>query len=209
MAEVLNVESRDVRGKRNSRRLRRSGSIPCVLYGHGESVVSLTVRGEQVSAALRHGSRLVELRGAVNESAFIRDMQWDTYGKEVLHVDFTRVSLDEKVEVTVLLETRGEAPGVKEGGIVELLTHEIDLECPAGSIPDKLELNINNLHLGGQLTTRDLALPAGATIIGDGEIVLATCHLPAEAKEEEVGAGESAEPELIGRAAGESEEDED
>ena len=148
MAEVLNVESRDLRGKRNSRRLRRAGAIPCVLYGHGEDVVSLAVRGEQISSALRHGSRLVELRGAVNGSAFIREMQWDAYGKEVLHVDFTRVSLDEKVEVTVLVELRGEAPGVKEGGVVELLQHEIELECPAGSIPEKLELNINHLHRG-------------------------------------------------------------
>lgn len=208
MAEVLDVEQRDTQGKRNARRMRRSGSIPCVLYGHGENVVSLAVNSTQMATALRHGSRLVELRGAVNESAFIRELQWDVYGTEVLHVDFTRVSLDEKVEVSVLIEMRGEAPGVKEGGVVELLIHELQLECPAGSIPDKLELNINNLHLGGQLTVQDLGLPDSATVIGDAEAVVATCHLPAEAPEEEEGAGESAEPEVIGRAAEESEDEE-
>lgn len=207
MAEVINVEVRESRGKRNARRMRRSGAIPCVLYGHGEEVLSLAVPEDQIAAALRHGSRLVELRGAVNQRAFIRELQWDVYGTEVLHIDFARVALDEKVEVTVPIELRGEAPGIKEGGVVEVLLHEVELECPAVSIPEKLELNVNELQLNESLTVADLELPAGATVLGEADAVIAQCHLPAEAPEEEEVPGEGAEPEIIGRAAGEEEEE--
>jgi large subunit ribosomal protein L25 len=78
MAEQMVVENRDQRGKLDNRRLRKSGKIPAVLYGHGLENVCLAVSSEALSLALRHGSRLVDLTGAVSESAFIRDMQWDT-----------------------------------------------------------------------------------------------------------------------------------
>ena len=84
---------------------------------------------------MRHGSRLVDLTGAVSESAFIRELQWDTWGTSVVHVDFTRISADELVKVVVAIELRGEAPGVKEGGVVDQLVHQIEVECPAGASP--------------------------------------------------------------------------
>ncbi len=97
MSETLKVESRELRGKRNNRRLRARGRIPAVLYGHGQDPVSLAVPAEQFDAMIRHGSRLVTLAGAVNESAFVRECQWDTWGHHVVHVDFTRISAHEKV----------------------------------------------------------------------------------------------------------------
>ena len=89
-----------------------------MLYGHGRQ--SLPGRAERCpGGGLRHGGRLVTLTGVVNESAFIRDLQWDTYGTHVLHVDFTRISADELVKVHITVELRGEAPGVKDGGVVD------------------------------------------------------------------------------------------
>jgi len=82
------------------------GQTPAVLYGHGEANVCLSVPSEALAAALRHGSRMVGLTGAVTESAFIRELQWDTYGTHVLHVDFTRISVDELVKVHVTVELR-------------------------------------------------------------------------------------------------------
>ena len=111
MAELLQVELRDSRGKRNARRNRRSGKLPAVLYGHGQETVSLLVSSERFLAAVRHGARLVKLSGAVEDQAFIREIQWDTWGLHALHVDFTRVSEHEKVQVEVTVELRGEAPG--------------------------------------------------------------------------------------------------
>ncbi|MCX7701165.1 MAG: 50S ribosomal protein L25, partial [Gemmataceae bacterium] len=117
MAEQLNVELRETRGKRNARRNRRAGKLPAVLYGHGQEAISLALSAEPFEAAVRHGARLVKLTGAVDEQAFIREIQWDTWGTHVLHVDFTRISEHEKVEVRVPVEIRGEAPGLKAGGV--------------------------------------------------------------------------------------------
>ena len=110
--EVLEVQIRDSRGTRNARRLRQAGSVPAVLYGHGQETVNLSVSSEQFVAAIRHGSRVVALAGAVDQTALIRDVQWDTFGIEVLHVDFARVSASELVTTMVQVELRGEAPGV-------------------------------------------------------------------------------------------------
>lgn len=200
MAEVLNVKARQPSGKREARRIRRSGSVPAVLYGHGQEVVSLSVPAERVAALIRHGSRLVDLQGAVAETAFIRDLQWDTFGQEILHVDFTRISAEELVEVTVPVELRGEAPGVKEGGIVEHLLHEVEIGCRAGSIPEKLVVNINELNLGESLTIEDIELPEGVKILLEESATVASCHLPA-VEEEEAEPTEGEEPEVIGRKA--------
>ena len=198
MAEELSVEIRETRGKLNNRRLRRSRRVPAVLYGHGKENVCLSVPVEQLDAAVRHGSRLVNLTGAVSESAFIRELQWDTWGVHVLHVDFPRVSADEKVEVQVALELRGEAPGVKEGGVVEQLIHAVQLECPAGSIPEKILININTLKLDETITLSDLDLPEGATLLGRTDGVVVHCVTPPEVPEEEAAEVEPGEPEVIG-----------
>lgn len=208
MAEKLQVAIRDTRGKRNARRLRRDGKIPAVLYGHGQECVSLSVPLEQVQAAVRHGSRLVDLQGAVSETALIRDLQWDTFGLEVLHLDFARVSADERIEVTVSIELRGEAPGVKEGGVLQQPLHEVLVDCLAIAIPDKLQLSINGLKLGDVLHVRDLKVPQGVSVLTDADEILAQCVKPAEETEGEA-AAEGAEPELIGRKAEAEEEEEE
>jgi large subunit ribosomal protein L25 len=207
MRETLKVELRSTLGKRNNRRLRRSGHIPAVLYGHGQDSVSLAVPKSAIEGALRHHSRLVDLAGAANESALISDIQWDTFGLEVLHVDFTRASADERIEVEVSIELKGQAAGAKEGGIVEQVLREVQIECPAGSIPEKLVLNISNLALGGSLMCKDLSLPEGATLLTDEDEMIVHCVTPRD-EEEGAGIGEGAEPELIGRKEGEEEEEE-
>jgi len=199
MAETLQVEARELRGKRNNRRLRAGGMVPAVLYGHGKEVVSLSVPADALDTAIRHGSRMVSLAGAVNESAFIRECQWDTWGNHVVHVDFTRISEHEKVQVQVTIELRGEAPGVKAGGTVKHAIHELDLECEAGSIPEKISLSINNRELDGTITVADLELPAGAQALVDGSAIVVQCTEVAEQAEEEAGDGAEAEPEVIGR----------
>ncbi|MFZ5832621.1 MAG: 50S ribosomal protein L25 [Planctomycetota bacterium] len=197
MPEELKVEIRDQHGKRRNRRLRESGSIPAVLYGHGQESMSLAIPADQLETALRHGSRLVNLAGAVSESAFIRDLQWDTFGTHVVHVDLTRVSLDETVEVELPVELRGEAPGVREGGVVNHLLHQLRIDCPAGSIPDKLVVKINNLKLNEEIKAGQLELPSGAKLLDDPEEVVVECTVPVEAPEEAEAAG-PAEPEVIG-----------
>jgi large subunit ribosomal protein L25 len=206
MAETLNVEVRKAHGKRNAKRVRNSGAIPAVLYGHGEATVSLSVPHEQFATALRHGSRLVQLQGDVNESALIRDLQWDTYGTGVLHIDFSRVSADERIEVTVAVELRGQAPGARQGGVVQHLVHEIEIECLATAIPDKIQLNINHLEIGSSVTVGQLELPEGVKLLSDAEAIAVQCVEPV-AEVEEAATTEGAEPEVIGRKAEEEEEE--
>lgn len=208
MAEVLKVEIRESRGKRHARRLRQRGAIPAVLYGHGEQNLSLAIPADQVKTAVRHGARVVDLDGAVKDKAFIRDLQWDTFGVDVLHMDLTRVSADEKVQVEVHVELRGEAPGVKDGGIVSQLVHQVDVECLVVSIPEKLTLRINELKLNQSLTAGQIELPPGTTLLSDAEMVIVQCVEPKPEEEEAAPAAAGAEPEVIGRKA-EAEEEAD
>ncbi len=198
MAEVLNVEVRQTRGKRHARRMRVAGMIPAVLYGHGEATVSLTVSAEQLDAAVRHGSRMVNLAGAVDEMALISELQWNTWGTNVLHADFTRVSEHEKVKTQVTVELRGEAPGVREGGVIEQLIHEVQLECKATDIPDKITVSVNTLKLYDSITVADLELPAEGVVLAKAEAVVVQCVEPAKELEEEGAEAVEGEPEIIG-----------
>ena len=207
MAEAIEVEIRDWCGKRRNKRSRAAGKIPAVLYGHGKENISLSVPAEKLIAAVRQGTRVVDLTGGVKETALLRELQWDTFGLDLLHVDFTRVSADEKIEVSVLVTLRGESPGSKEGGVIEHLVHEVLIECLAAAIPEKFELNINELNLHETLTAANLKLPEGTTLLIDVETVLAQCVEPAEELEEEVMAVDGAEPEVIGRKEEEEQED--
>ena len=208
MTDQLKVELRESRGKHRTRRLRKSGSIPAVLYGHKEETVSLAVPTAAFEAAIRHGSRMVDLTGAVNESALISEVQWDTFGTEVLHVDFTRVRKDERVEAELPVELRGEAPGSREGGRVEQVVYEVLIECPAVDLPENLPLSINSLKLGESLTAAQIKLPASAKLLTPADTVVVHCtHAVVEEEEEIAAPGEGAEPEVIGRKEEEGEEE--
>jgi large subunit ribosomal protein L25 len=208
MAEILHVQERAPHGKHHARRLRKAGSIPAILYGHGERNIPLAVLADELSAVIRHGRRVVELTGLVNEKALIREVQWDTFGVDVLHLDLARVSEHERVQVRVSVEMKGQAPGAKAGGVVEQFVHEVEIDCEALSIPDKLLLSVNELELEGQLLASQIQLPPGVALLTDADVLVAHCVKPAEEQEPLAGAGEGAEPELIGRKAGEEDEEE-
>src|SRR6056297_1008405 len=116
MAEVVQVQRREGRlGTAASRRLRKAGSVPAVLYGHEQANEHLVIEQKTIDALLRHHSKIVELQGAVNETALISDLQFDPLGIEVLHVDLLRVNMNERVTVTVPIQFKGEAAGTKTG----------------------------------------------------------------------------------------------
>ncbi len=209
MAEVLTVKKREPKGKREARRLRHASMIPANLYGHGEQNLYLVVPADQVRAMIRHGARVVDLDGDIKEKAFIRELQWDTFGNEVLHLDLTRVSADERLEVHVAVEMRGQSPGAKEGGVVEQVLHEVVIECLAIEIPEKLTIKIGGLKLGDSLTASAVDLPPGAKLVSDPDALVVHCVHAAKEEEAAAPAGEGAEPEVIGLKAkeeGEAEE---
>jgi large subunit ribosomal protein L25 len=208
MSELLHVENRKSVGKRNNVRLRREGRLPAVLYGHGEEPVSLTLAADQFEASLRHGAKVVDLDGAASGKALLQDVQWDTFFQQVLHVDLLRVRAGERVTIDVPVELRGEAPGARDGGVIEQMIHSIEIEVSLDVIPDKLHLNINQLQIDGQLTAKDIVdLPEGAKILSDEDAMIVHCVLPVT-EEEEAPAEEAAagEPEVIGKGKEEEEE---
>ena len=199
MSQVMEVEKRELVGKLNNRRLRASGRIPAVLYGHGKESISLSVSAEALNAAIRHGEHVVELAGAIKENALIRDLQWNTFSTGILHVDFTRISDDDVLDLHVSVGIRGVAPGTKAGGVVNHLLHELAIQCSPLNIPEKIEININSLELDQSITAGEVELPAGVKLNQDPTKVVVNCVEPAEELETEEGVDASAEPEVIGR----------
>jgi large subunit ribosomal protein L25 len=211
MREVLNAKVRTEIGTNAVKRVRKAGCIPAVLYGHGQANMNLAVPSEAVQMALRHGSKLVDLQGEVTDTALIRDVQWDSLGLHVVHLDLARVSATEMVHVRVPLEIRGRAPASQEGAVVELVVHELEIECPAAQIPDKLGVRVQDLHVGHALKGSDIPLPEGARLLSDPDLIVVHCVVRGVAPEveEAAPAAEGAEPEVIGRKGTKEEEEEE
>lgn len=204
---TLTVESRETVGKRRNRRLRESGKTPAVLYGHKKAVLNLSVTTEQVEAALRHGSRFVQLDGAVSERAFIKEVQWNVWGDVVLHVDFTRVNEHEHVQLSVPVVIRGEAPGLKEGGVIKQHLHMIEIEVEPTSAPENIQVSVNTLGFNQSIRVADLVAPEGVKFLADSETVVVECSEQTEVEETEAEPVDGAEPEVIGRKKADEEEE--
>ena len=214
MAETLEVKRREKLGGANNRRLRKLGQVPAILYGHGEASVSLAISSDALMGVIRHGGKLVKLQGDVAEGAFIKAVQWDVYGKGLVHIDLLRVSESEKVRTTVRVELKGTAVGISEGGVIEHVVHELDIECPAGSVPEKLVLNINELHLDQSIASKQVPLPEGAKVLSNPDAIVVHCIAPHVVVDETTAAAPvaepgAAEPELIRKEKAAEEEAEE
>lgn len=213
MAETvsLTAQPRSGRGSQKARQLRRKGLVPAVLYGHKEATLSLALPLDEVIKAVRHGARVVDLKAdGKEEKAFIRELQWDHLGKQLLHVDFTRVSMDERIVVSVPLEIRGIAPGIAAGGVLDQPMHTLSIECLAISIPESIRVNVGELQLGSVIHVKDVVLPEGVKAMGDPDAIVVHVTTPAAEAEPTAAteAGGAAEPEVIGRPKAEEEEGE-
>ncbi len=180
MAEAvkIEVEARDPAknkgtGTRVARRLRAQGRIPAIIYGHKQDPVPVHLARESVWEMIKKSTHLAEISlNGVTETVLVRDVQWDHLGKEIIHLDFARVSADESIETEVRLDVRGTAPGVAEGGVMEVLVHSVRVTCRANAIPDAIRVDVSNLHLDQSLHVRDLTLPEGVTLDADPEQLL-------------------------------------
>jgi large subunit ribosomal protein L25 len=201
MAETVEliIEKRTERGTRQTQRLRKQGKLPGVVYGHKQETFSVSCSQEELTWLIRHGTHVVDLKlDGTPEQVLIRDVQWDHLGKEILHVDFIRVSKDERIEVPVRIEIKGVSPGVTAGGILEQPRHTLTVECLAISIPESVRVNINELQLGASVHVKDLTVPEGVKILDDPDAIVV--HIASPEAEAEAGPAPSqAEPEVIGR----------
>ena len=212
-AVVLTALARPEQGTHNARRMRKAGKIPAVLYGHKEATVPLTLSSDELYKAVRQGVRLVDVKqGDKSEKALIRDVQWDPLGHDILHVDFARVSMDERIEVDVRVELRGTAPGVTGGGVLNQPLHTLMVECLAISIPESIRVSIAELQIDQAIHVKDLTIPEGVKVLNDPDAIVVQCA--PKIVEEAVAApgaaptAEQAEPEVIGRQKAEEGEEE-
>ncbi len=204
----LRFEKRTAKGKWAVRRLRSEGWVPAIVYGHEQPPEPIQVTRNDIDALVKHGERVVELTGnGVTETAMVREVQWDPLGVQILHVDFERVGVGERVEVEVPIQLRGTAPGVEQGGKLNQILYNLEVECPATDIPDFIQVNVRNLQAGGSIHVRDIEVPDGVKILTEPDLVLVAVELPVKEKEVEEAAAAPAEPELVGRKAEEQKEE--
>ena len=208
MAKTATVvaEARKQLGSRANKRLRDAGKLPGVIYGHKEAVVPVTLPKKEVVAHLHHGAHVFALQlDGKAENVLVKEVQYDHLGIEVIHVDFARVSLDEKVEVTVPLELKGTPKGEEDGGVLQQIVSDIEIECLVTEIPDAIRHNVTEMKLDDVLHLKDIKLPNGVRALQDEDLIIATCAEIKEAEPTEAVEGDSAEPEVIGKAKEEGE----
>jgi len=218
---IVEAAPRDTRGKNAARRVRAAGQVPAVLYGGKGGPETLEVNAKQVSAILRsamgHNSILTVKTRDSEHSAIVKDWQVDPVKGTLIHVDLLRVAMDVQMRVKVPIHTFGEPQGVKlQGGIFEMVTREVEIECLPADIPTEFRLDISPLMIGMQLRASDIQLDSQKMkLTSDPQRVLA--HVVAlrveEEKPAEVVAGEAAaapaEPEVIKKGKKEVEEGEE
>jgi large subunit ribosomal protein L25 len=206
---VIEVEERTSLGKNESRRLRRSGLIPGVLYGSGKRNFPVTVNPRRVDQILNSEAgenTLLDLRlkgQDTQRKAMIREVQIDPVSGHVVHADFIRIEMDQKLQIQVPVRTVGVAPGVKdEGGILEVVQRTLEVECLPADIPEQVEVDVSTLHIGDQVRLADLDTGDRFHLMQAADTVVVTLVAP-KAEEEEVAEGaeveEGAEPEVIGK----------
>jgi large subunit ribosomal protein L25 len=203
----LSVQLRNELGSRRTKRLRDAGFVPGVIYGHKEAVIPVTLPKRELVHYLEHGTHVFELgMDGKNETVLVKDVQYDHLGLDVLHVDFARVDLNERVEVSVPLVLRGEPKGEKENGVLQQIVSDLEIECLVTQIPSEIRHNVSELGLDDEVRIKDLKFPEGVKALQDPDLIVAAVReikeeVPAEAVVEEG----AAEPEVIGRGKEEEE----
>ncbi|MEI7889333.1 MAG: 50S ribosomal protein L25 [Actinomycetes bacterium] len=207
---VLAAQPRTPEGSRTARRLRGEGVVPGVVYGGGIDPVSLSVTERDLRIALAGHSALIDLHieGDKPQPVLVREQQRHPVSGRTVHVDLIRVDLKKKVQASVQIEIIGaeDSPGVRFGGLVEQIIREANIECLPTEIPDSIIIDASQMEIGDSLHVYDLAVPEGAEMVDEGDIVIATMAASRLAAQVERDA-EEAETELIGD--GEAAEGED
>jgi large subunit ribosomal protein L25 len=175
MSIQFNAKTRVLQGTSASRRLRRAGSVPAIIYGAG-AAVQIEVDHNEIFHALRneafHASVLTVLLDGAVQSVILRDTQWHPYKQQVMHLDFQRVDATHKIHVKVPLHfvNADIAPGVKlEGGMVTHVMADIDLECLPANLPEFIQVDLKDLASGHSIHVSDLVLPEGVKALVHGE----------------------------------------
>jgi len=199
---TLAADERPERGTRATKRLRRQGLVPGVVYGGTDGAcVSFKVDSRRLRQVLVDGSALIDLEVAgKTRPVIVKDQQIHPVRDEVLHIDLLEVRLDEKIQTQVGVQIEGaeEAPGVKEGGVLEHVTHQLSIEALPTAIPEAIRVDVSSMEIAATMHLSEVAPPEGVTFLDDpDETIIATVVVPTEVEEpEEI----EEETELVGEA---------
>lgn len=199
----LEAEIREEKGDGPVGRLRQSGFIPAVVYKDGEALsIKVSKRGLEKALHTSKGENVIvalTIAKAKSKTAIIKEVQHDPIKEDVLHVDFQEISLTETLRVNVTVAPKGEAIGVKQdGGILQHIMWEVEVECLPTQIPEKLEVEVSSLKIGDSVSVKDLIVPKGIKVITDPELRVMSVEPPMKEEALEVATpAEGAEPEVM------------
>ncbi|MBN1788051.1 MAG: 50S ribosomal protein L25 [Sedimentisphaerales bacterium] len=177
---VLKAELRKKLGSKHSAKVRQSGKIPAVVYGHGQEPEMLSLDEHDFVEGLHHGHRLFDVQfEGKTEKLLVKDIQYDHLGKKIIHTDLIRVDLTERVEVEAPLIFKGTPAGSHEGGLLEEHLDHLEIECTVTEIPEAIDVSVKHLGIGDSIHARDIKLPDGIKLITDPDALLISCRLPA------------------------------
>jgi large subunit ribosomal protein L25 len=187
---TLTADERAERGSRATRRLRRQGLVPGVVYGGSDGAcVSFKVDSRVLRQVLVDGSALIDLQVAGStRPVIVKDQQLHPVRDEVMHIDLLEVRLDEKIQTQVGVQLAGveDAPGVKEGGVLEHVTHQLNIEALPTAIPDAIHVDVSGMEIAATMHLSEVTPPEGVTFLDDPEeTIIATVVVPTEVEEPE------------------------
>ncbi len=196
---TLTADERSERGSRSARRMRRDGLVPGIVYGGSDGeCTSFKVNSRALRQVLVDGSALIDLEVAGRtRPVIVKDQQLHPVRGEVVHIDLLEVRLDEKIQTTVSvhIENIEEAPGIKEGGVLEQVTHQLNIEALPTAIPEFVAVDASGMEIAATMTLSEVTVPEGVTFLDDPEeTVIATVVVPTEVEEPEI----EEETELVG-----------
>jgi large subunit ribosomal protein L25 len=181
MSVVLDVEIREATGTGNAREARRNGLVPGVIYGGDEGPVSISAKFNEVLKAMNSGQFLQSMieitHSGKTQKVLTKDVQFHPVTDMPVHMDLFRVTNKTIIEVEVSVNFTGEdeAPGLKEGGVLNVVRHAIEVKCPAGSIPDQIDVDISKMEIGDSMHISEVDLPSGVKpSISDRDFTIAT-----------------------------------
>jgi large subunit ribosomal protein L25 len=189
MNKTLQVQQREVSSRGHLRQIRSEGKVPGVVYGKGMSgPTNISIDAKDLMVMLRsHPYAVVEMDvpGAGKLPVMMTEMQRDPLTQQIMHIDFHLINMNEKITTSTRLEIRGTSPGEQEGGMLQLVQHEIEIQCYPSDIPEHLSVDVSTLEIGHHLSISDLTLPAGVETSQDPTTVIVSIIAPQKERTEE------------------------
>jgi large subunit ribosomal protein L25 len=177
MSNVIHLTDRTGSTKSNLRQMRASGNIPAVVYGQEIGSIQVTVNEKDINAAMKRNSHAIleaVLPSAKQHHVLIHEFQRDSLSGKLLHIDFHQINMNESIETLVTIQFKGDPVGVKEGGILQIETHAVQVRCMPNKLPETIEVDIHELGIGDHILVSDLKVADGIEILTEPTTMLIT-----------------------------------